>query len=140
MSKRARITLNLDQEPESEPEVTTKSGAERADVSVVKPKPRVKSQSKPAAATTSESKPRSEPNRVEAAATNAQSRPEPATQNKAASSPGEARAQTGEPAAARSRFESVEPPAGKLNLGTVFKVALVGLVVVSAILLLKRKP
>ena len=148
MSKRARITLNLDPEPESEPGMKTTPGAEPADASVVKPKPRpkaeprVKSERKPspAPATKSEPAPRSEPKPAEAAAENPQSRPEPATQTRAASSPGEQRVQTEKPAPAQPRSDSVDPGSGKLNLGTVFKVALVGLVVVSAILLLKRKP
>lgn len=116
MSKRARITLDIDPEPESGPATTVNPEVEK------KPQP------KPKAAAAAESK--LKPDSIS----------EPPGQTKVGSSPDEARIQSEAPTAAQTHFETAAPPAGGVKLGTVIKVALVGLVVVSAILWLKRKP
>lgn len=94
MSKRARITLNLDPETETETETEVETTVETERVQYKRP---------------------------------------------AASPSGAPKASRQRSAAAPPRSESVVSPAGMLNLGTVVKVALVGLVVISAVLLLKRR-
>jgi len=176
MSKRARITLNLDPEPESGPATTGKPEVEPKPESIpkaataAKPKPKPKAKAKPKARPKSEPKPdeapttRSEPKSTSepkpintaaaepkpkpepiseparVAAAKPKPKPEPPGQTGAGSSPGEARIQSEPPTAAKPHFEPVAAAGGGLKLGTVIKVALVGLVVVSAILWLKRKP
>ena len=166
MSKRARITLNLDPGPELEAAMTAKPDGVPKSESIakaaaeVKPKAKAKSEPQPAGAratksepkSTSESKPintaaaeskpkpdpTSEPASV--AAAKPKPKPEPLGRTRAGWSPGEARIQSEAPTAEQPHFEPAAAAGGGLNLGTVIKVAVVGLVVVSTILWLKRKP
>jgi hypothetical protein len=68
------------------------------------------------------------------------SNPETLGQTRVGSSPDAARVQSEAPTAAQTHVEPAAAAGGGLNLGTVIKLTLVGLVVVSAILWLKRKP